>query len=198
MAFHNLVTQKLEFYGAVGHTILATIDVPPGSPKVWTLRWFASLSVLAMLYQSGQQTRLRVWSTPNLEQISDIIISSTSSVVPLLTGWTDPTDGTDYPIGFAGKTYFVLSKKFVGIVPYADFSGLTCAAALKELSLLCGCYARVDAYKVGHVLPRLLATRDPNAAELDDPLELEQRPISEDYRASVEVRANDLDGAQLR
>lgn len=203
MLFHNLVTLKFEFYDAATATIIKTIDPPSGDPRIWTFRWYEDLSLACVLYHYNGATRLRGWNTPNMDVAFDYVVSATQSPVPLLTGII--LDGVTYPFGYAAGNWFVLSSMLVGVVPYANFEGMSCAAALRELAEMAGCYATVDHYKVGKILSRIVPTTDVNARVLDEdpdgeefaPLEEELEPIWEEYRTSVKVSCDGLDDDKI-
>lgn len=181
---------------AVAETIEAPTDLSACS--AWTvraLRWSATRIALLMVYTYGPNQRLIVWNWPERTVMSDTHLGVTSEA--FVTVWTDSAS-QDYGIVFAGGALYILSRAFLGVIEYADFSGLSCGGALKELALMSGVYVTVSVHRVGQMRPRPALSVDDGARILDEegeqPLDLERLPVWEDYRASIEVKYTRSDG----
>jgi hypothetical protein len=81
-------------------------------------------------------------------------------------------------------------------VPLADFEGLSCAAALKDLAVLCLCQFGVSPEKVGYFRNRVFLRPDeaPVQVIIDRPLSIAESPVWEGYRTRVEVAYTDTAG----
>jgi len=199
MAFENKTTGMIEFYDSPTQAIMASIPAPGGS-YLWTLRAIpeennASLvwAHLAMMYQSVGTTRIRLWRVMSLEQVADIQVSSTVTSVPLMTIWQDPATSFYHAILYGGGIYLTLSTKLLGIIPYADFSGMSCAAAVRDLALVSLAYVTVDRFKAGHLKSRANVAAEPQE-ELPVPIERETIPVWEAYRKSAKITGRDEAG----
>jgi hypothetical protein len=93
----------------------------------------------------------------------------------------------------------VVSSQFIGVVPYADFSGMSVAKALKELALATMSYIHVDHNRIGLFQGRAIRQEERDAPPIDltEPLERRSRILWEFYRTSVEVRGETADGTAV-
>jgi len=107
------------------------------------------------------------------------------------------SDNREVAIGYAAGEYFVLSTRLDGVIPYADFTGLSCAGALKELAIASIAYLDTDRYNVVSLLQRPSFLSAPPVQTIADPLERTSIPIWEFYRTAVKVRGTDSLGASF-
>ena len=98
-----------------------------------------------MLYWKGGMTHLRTYSWPALETVADYILdASGTDVRSYMTPWTDPETDEEVLLVNVNGNLYVASKRYAGVVPYADFEDKSCAAALRDLALISGAYLYVD------------------------------------------------------
>jgi len=108
---------------------------------------------------------------------------------------TTLADGREVAIGYAAGEWFVLSTRLDGIVPYADFTGLSCAGALKELAVASIAYLDTDRYNVVTLIQRPGFLAASPVQTIEDPLDRTSRPIWEFYRTAVKITGKDPLGA---
>lgn len=195
-------TTNLHIYDAVSRKRLRTVQVPVGF-HAQSLRVFDKF--IAGLYFLGPTMRLIIWDLDWL-QLADYEISSTGdSNVPVdeptlsyMSVFTE-TSGREVLIGVTvGNVLFCVAKYYAGVVPYADFDGLSVAAAMRELAMITNSYVHVDEFRFGRLLGRandVLMQR--GVIELDVGLTLTEWPIYEFYRTSAEVSGRDQDGNEI-
>jgi len=129
------------------------------------------------------------WNQVADYEVAGRAISDTSTTRGFLTVYTEPVTSREEACGFAGNEVFVLATSYAGVIPYADFEGLSVAGALVELAKPAGAYVEIDEYGVGSIRSRLAddAQRRSVALEIDEPLSLTTSPIWEFYRTSALV-----------
>jgi len=185
-------TTNLHLYNATTRTRIRTITVPTGL-FARTLRVFGTF--IAGLYTFGPTTRCRVWDL-DWKQVADyevaqrgVPITGVGRDEAFLTVFTEPVTLKEEACGFAGNSMFVLATSYAGVIPYADFEGLSVAGALVELAKPAGAYIEIDEYGVGAIRSRLTedAQRRDVALVIDEPLALKAIPIWEFYRTSAVV-----------
>jgi len=159
----------------------------------WTLRIFGS-NILALAY-GGARTRLMIFDF-GFDLVAAYVVAASAASPRFLTVWTDTASSVDYGIGYAGGLYFVIGNGYAGIVPYADFEGMSCAAALQELATISAATASVDLYKTGRLWARGYQ-RPTVAADLPEPIEQETFPVTEFYVGSVEATGKTEDGQDI-
>lgn len=191
MAWYAGTTLKL--LSMDDYTVQKTATVPAGL-KLWSMRYLDGQ--LVVLYVLNNTTRLLILDAETLDQVADYEVAQSSDGPHLLTVFTE-ADSQNVGVGFAGGRYFVLARYFAGVIPYADFKGLSRGAALRELALAAAAVLEVDEFKVLRLVGRsFLFEADPQL-ELDTPLEQESLPVWENYRASVEVKGKTEDGEEI-
>jgi len=185
-------TTNLHLYNVTSRTKQRTITVPTGL-FARTLRAFGTF--IAGLYTFGPTTRCRVWDL-DWKQVADyevaqrgVPITGVGRDEAFLTVFTEPVTLKEEACGFAGNSMFVLATSYAGVIPYADFEGLSVAGALVELAKPAGAYIEIDEYGVGAIRSRLTedAQRRDVALVIDEPLSLKAIPIWEFYRTSAIV-----------
>jgi hypothetical protein len=203
MAFHRKTgsagagSTSMDLYRVSDRLVDRTVTVPT-SLLVWTLR--ATGAFAAALYTSGSTVRVILWSLPDWTQVADYEVAASSGGTRLLTVFEDATRSPSefVFIGAAGGRYFVLSRYFDGVISYANFEGMSCAAALRELALVSLSVVMVDHYNIGSLRSRSLIESDRNELEVTDPLEQTTLPVWEQYRNSVEVTGESESGDEVR
>ena len=110
---------------------------------------------------------------------------------------TTLANGRQVAIGYAAGEWFVLSTRLDGVVPYADFTGLSCAGALKELSVASIAYLDTDRYNTVTMIQRPGFLAAPPVQTIDDALERTSIPIWEFYRTAVKITGKDALGASF-
>ncbi len=195
-------TTTMRLYDPATRALVRTVTVPENL-WAWTLRVWqdeAGLRIAGLYTQLGT-TRLRIWDD-SWNQIADYLVAGAASGIAgtraLLTIYTD-SEGVELPVGSAGNVLFVVAKGYRGVVPYADFSDLSCAAALRELALVSMSYVDVDAFKIGTLRGRGIRDAEAlrQAYEIDTPLEMEVWPLTEFYRASAKISGTDPAGQSI-
>ncbi len=189
---------RLRFYAAASRGFLGEYVVTEGFPQMWTLRH--APGYVAVVYQAGNAVGVLVLDAATLEAgaVTDVESFAGFLIAPLiqnfrtyLTVWT-LTDGRKVFVGYAGGEWFVLSRRYDGVIRYADFSGRTCASALAALAAVTNSIVDVDEFKTLSLANRLGLGRGDVVRVLDVLLEDEERPFSDVYRASVEVAVVNL------
>lgn len=202
VAFYDASAGTIEFLQQSGLTWVVdrSVEVVAGSAfRTWSLRVLGEY--LFGIYTYGTTARVRMYHWPDLEMVQDFQLAANYSGGMFCTLWTDD-DGDDNGIAYAGGSMVVISTKFLGIIEYADFSDMSCGAALRELAQAVGCYVTVRHDRVGIVQPRATPDVDQQARILDEesdgdsfaPLEETLLPLWADYRAGVRVSWKDADG----
>jgi len=195
-------TTNLHLYDVTTRTKQRTITVPTGL-FARTLRVFGTF--IAGLYTFGPTTRCRVWDL-DWKQVADyevaqrgVPITGVGRDEAFLTVFTEPVTLKEEACGFAGNSMFVLATSYAGVIPYADFEGLSVAGALVELAKPAGAYIEIDEYGVGSIRSRLAedAQRKSVALGIDEPLSASIMPLWEFYRTSAQVSGRTEAGAEI-
>lgn len=97
----------------------------------------------------------------------------------------------------AGQDFFVLSPYFDGVLDYANFEGLSCAAALRELAATTAAYTTVDRYQTGYLKSRLGTALQQIPEDLTVPLERTSYPVTDWYKDSIKITGEDIDGNKI-
>lgn len=113
------------------------------------------------------------------------------------TVMTMPT-GEQFAVGHSGGQWFVLAKHYAGVIPYADFSDSSCAKAARDVVTCINSFVNFDQFGVMTVTNRSAIGRGDIVADLGVPLTSERRPVSDLYRASVEVTGTATNGDAVR
>jgi len=196
---YKKLTTTMRLYNPSTGAFLKTVTVPQNL-WAWSLRVFrhGGRDLIGGLYLHLQTMRLILWDT-GFNVVADYEVSRNPSA-PSIKG-TDyrtllaviPSADGETLIGLAGQELFVLGRGYAGVVPYANFDGMSCAEALKQLALLCSGYIDVDRYAQGRLVGRARAgvVSALNAVELSKPFSRESWPLWEFYRTSAEVSGAD-------
>jgi hypothetical protein len=165
----------------------------PADVRIWTARYLNGF-VLAMYTERGK-TRMIVWDSV-WTQLTTYELSD--QTWRLLQTVFEVADGRLVLVGYAGDRWFVASTEFAGVIPYADFHGKSCSAALRDLALASLSVVTVDHFRVGYFLSRQTQlSQGPGPFELDTPLSRETRQLSEQFRTSVKVTGKTEQGEDI-
>lgn len=165
---------------------------------LWTLR--AMGSHYLCVRRDGGKTYVAVWNQADGALASDHLVSAAVSSRNIATVYDEGgTAANPHYLGYAGGAYFTVSKEFSSVIPYADFDGLSCEAALVELAKISGAHLIIDEYGTVKILGRKSATllAAPMVELTTQPLEQDLMPISEWYRRAVRVTAKTEAGADI-
>lgn len=166
----------------------------PINPQMSTLNSFDGKMRAAVLYFTGGLAYVRIWniSTGTWVSEGDYLVAEETGTATAQTYYT----GNEWvwwgSVG-TGPSYFLVSRSFGGVIPYADFEGLSCGAALRELAILTGSFVTVDEFGIGSFVPRSYVIRDRSTEELADPIDMQRKSLSENYRDSVKVAGTAAD-----
>jgi hypothetical protein len=209
MVLCDVATGELAFYATTGSRVARERFTPPtGDVLLWTLRaWGTHLAFLISRYDgtyiaiydvqvsSSPTTRDHVFTPAAFYRVSSEQTSYGSNGA-FLTIRTDAL-GAQYGFGFAGSEWFTLGSLFDGVIPAADFSEKSCAAAAKDIALVTGSILHVDNFKVLRLINRNTLGDGAPVADYGAPIERTRQPISDIYRASVEVKGTSQAGAAI-
>lgn len=190
----------LRFYRIDTKAEQASITVPDRW-FAWTMRELSGQII--GLYRKSGAWRCRVLDSDTLDQVADYEVSASTGAsqgtppfyFAFLTLFDDTSETVG--VGFAGGEYFVLSKSFAGVVPYADFDGMSCGAALRELAIMSASFVTVDENRVGSFKARSFMPTG-LVRDLDDVLERVTTPVWELYRSSVTVSGDTEADTEIR
>ncbi len=228
VSFQNAFEDQLHIYShpmdASPPTLLGKVEVPRRL-RVVSMRAMIHPKLgklVAGIYYTPEATKMRVWRIDgpvSWIQVADFTLvgEDTNQAFGANDGnWitvfdharTDPDDSEPVflvsvrnPAAGGGKVphLFVVSTQFIGVVPYADFSGMSVAAALRELALMTMSHVTVDSGREGRFSGRaldLLSKRE-EVQQLPAPLQRTRSQLWEFYRTSVEVRGEDASGSEV-
>lgn len=205
-----LKTTNLHLYDPATATKISTVQVPSGL-LVYTMRTFdAKRKFIACLYASGKTTRIKIWTSDWIE-VADLSVADKASVYPkdrnttagidlfaaYLTVFTEGPE--ELVCGAAAFKTFVIGRGYEGVVPYADFEGLSCGGSMKDLALISGCNLEADNNAIVTLTNRLVADpiRKLNAVTLGTPISEIEAPLWEYYRTSADVSGQAEDGTEI-
>lgn len=175
-----------------------SFELPGLGSYLYTLRTIDRyLFFLYRVNEDGLQAyRLRVVDYDTLETVGDAVLDTRASLTHVVFLSRASIGGEDVLFGFIGRTPFVVARSYAGIVPYANFEGMSCSAALQDLALISMSMCRVDEYRIGVFRSRDSASA-PEVALDTVPLERQSMPLWEHYRTSVEVTGETEDGDEI-
>lgn len=163
--------------------------------ETWTLRAMGD-HILAVREGSGK-SYVVIWDQATREIVADHEIS-TSTGAAYATVFDAGGTATPLYLCWAAGSWAVVSTAFSGSVPYADFDGQSCAAALRSLAVISAAYLWVDEHRTGYLVGRDSATlQDSTEIEIDTPLEQTVWPLSEWHRTSVLVTGETEEEADI-
>ena len=160
-----------------------------------TFRAFSTF--FACVSSSGSRTAVVLWNQADGTLAATHTIVARSTATNIATTFRGALTADEYD-GYAGGVWFSISTRVSGVIPYADFTGLSAAAAMKELAIAAGAHFWVDDYRVVYIVARgsaTLTSREP--ADISDPLDCDERPVWEWLRRSVVVSAKTEDGRDI-
>lgn len=188
------VTGDLRFYDLTSFALARTVVFTLGTPDIWTVRtwdqWFA------FVYTDSGMSRIAIYETAGWTFVAAYILSKEIHYRQYLTVQS-LSDGRSVGIVFAGGEWAVLSLRFDGVVRYADFDGASCGAAARDLAIIANAIVDVDDFKVLSIRNRMNLGSGEVAFDIGSPLDSARRPVSEIYRASVEVLGKSPGGTEI-
>ena len=203
------LTTNLHLYDCATGLKVRTVTVPQFLIG-WSLRVFDvdDRRYVAGLYAHQGTSRIRLWDAFDWSEAADWEVSTrapesfaTNAVNDCgrLTVYRNAVSGREFLVGLCGGEAFVLARYYAGVIPYADFDGMSCGAAMKEIALVVNSYLHVDHYKRGSLISRVRALNvtDATIHDLDEPLDQTSWPIWELYRTSAEVTGRDSAGLEF-
>ena len=175
---------------------LRELTLPSTEIEIWTMR--AIEDKVACLYRLAGEWRCIIWQYPTWTVESDRSLGGPASGEAFLTTFDDPEGGARQFFAFAGSTVWasVIAPWYAGIVPLADFSDQSCAAAMADLATVAGTQFIVTPERIGEFRNRLFIDRERDIPilSIDRPLTLTRQPIWEGYRTRVKVTFTDSSG----
>jgi len=161
-----------------------TITPKGTTVRLWSARswdgWFA------FFYTTADGTRISIYETAGWTLAGDYLVSTlatfnaTTHLAPI------SFDGSrTIAVGSSGSEWFVLSKRYDGVVRYADFSGKSCAEAMKELAIVTAGIVDVDHQKSMRLTPRAYVGSGDAVLDVSTPIEQSRSLFGDIYRASV-------------
>jgi len=188
----------LYFYGSGLFTgtfgLYSSVAVTLAIPLLWTFRVWNGF--FAFLHTQLDGTYISIWKASTLEKLIQYRVSSLRETSGFLTPLTLP-DGRVVAMGYAGGEWFVLSTRLDGVIPYADFTGLSCSGALKEVAVASIACMDADRYNTIRIIQRPAFLSASPSQELADPLDRTSLPIWEFFRTAVKVTGTDQQGTQF-
>lgn len=197
--------QSIALYTTGTTTVALSLDVvgvnqidSDDRAMLWTLR--AMEEHLLCVRRDAGKTYVAVWNQSDGSLASDHLIAEATSTRNIASVYDEGGTATNpHYLGYAGGTYFTVSKEFSSVIPYADFDGLSCEAALVELAKISGSHLIIDEFGTVKILGRKSATllAAPVVELTTQPLEQDLMPISEWYRRAVRVTAKTEAGTDI-
>jgi hypothetical protein len=172
--------------------------VPPSGLNAWTLRHCDDF--VFGVYRNGFTLGCVVWSATLWTELARFTLATGN--YDAFTTIFDETDGDQVglvllDLGPLGPLYYVISREFAGVIPYADFGGMSVSAGLRQLALVSMATVSVDRYRTGQLIGRNTFPTFTEEHDLGVPLEQTSSPVSEDYRTSVRVTGKDAAGDDI-
>lgn len=195
--------------GAGGYAISRTTPEVHPPLDMWTMRAFDDF--IAVLYgdtwvagfpdgpggwSGAMRCRVINWSTletaADFQVVPDVPFGTKSYLTTFVT-----TNGQEVVVGNVGGQMFTIARSFVGTVPYADFDGLSCGGALRDMALATVSYLYVDNFQIGFLQSR--SNRAGSSVRITD-ASIEkhiERSMHEQYVASVAITGTEDDGTEF-
>lgn len=189
MGLHPDGTEKLKRWDLAVKSSRPVITVP-STLKMEATTVFDDRARASGLYETGGATWVRVWTIEagNWAVEGDFKISDSTGVGTAQAYDTGTEIAVFGSVG-AGAGHYTVARSLGGIIPYADFEGLSVGGALRELAIIAVAYVSVDHNRIGIFRGRsnLVSKREVDRIELQTPIERESMPVTELYRSSVAV-----------
>lgn len=180
----------------LGTSFVATQD-SDDNPILWTFRKFATFYA-CIRRTVDLRSMVDIWDATTGEFLSAIEIAPTLSSRNMATVFDVGGTATPNYFGYCGGGYFTVSTEFSSVIPYADFTGKSVAAAARDLAVVSGAHFYVDEYKTAVIVGRDSdPIRSTEPIELDDPLDQVTMPVWEWLRSGVKVTGTDESGADV-
>lgn len=161
------------------------------NPILWTFRKFSTFYG-CIRKTNDNRTMVDVWNATTGEYLAELQISATTSTRNLATVFDVGGTATPNYFGYAGGEYFTVSTEFSSVIPYADFSGKSVAAAARELAIISGAHFFVDDYKTAVIVGRDSdPLRSSEPIPIGDPIDQMTMPVWEWLRNGVTVKGED-------
>lgn len=196
MVFFDYADDTLKLYDLTSSTLSRTITPEGSAVLVWTIRswgpWFA------FLYSAFDGTYFSAYDTTSWLLVADYLVSPLQSANGNVHLTTVNFNGSySVGVGFAGGEWFILSKRYDGVIAYANFESKSCAAGMREIAVVTASILNVDAFKQMSLIPRAYVGMGDAVADLAPPFEQSRKPIGDIYRASVTVRGKGPDDKDI-
>jgi hypothetical protein len=167
--------------------------------------WTDSVGTWAAgLYVSSQRLYVRAWKVSDWSVVLDQEVQRFSNTNRLASLWTDDDGEQHYLIlayytsdGITYQDYFIVSTELFAVIPYANFTGMSCARALRECCVVTGAVFRVNPDRTCNVRARGAVPSTSVLTLPDHPLEWTSRPLWEWYRASIGVEGKTEAGEEI-
>lgn len=171
----------------------AAVSFAAGSVDMWTFR-----KVGTAYYAGVSGGDVVLWDAATRELLATYPLVATPTGLPQATVFTKGGTIDAAYDGWTSAMYFSLAVSATNVIPYADFEDMSCAAAMRELAIVTMSHFFVDQYKIGYLIGREASwITSRAAAEPDDPLEQQVRPVWDNLRRSVSVSGTAEDGTEI-
>ena len=186
-------TQGFDVYA--GSTLEVSLQSPGDGVQTETFRAMGD-HYLAVRLSAGSAS-IAVWERATGNLVADHRFVGSVGGAVQATVFDEGGTVTPTFVCYAGGRYAVASQSFSGVIPYADFEGLSAWDALRELALVSGAYVWVDEFGAGYLVSRAASLSTLPTVEIDAPLRGTFRPVSAWYRASCVVTGETEDGEEV-
>lgn len=209
------LTNNIQIWDLPGRTLGRTIPWANTTDRIlhWTIRnWgdttfggAASKQWFTFLFERNNETWIAIFDSRGTYQrwtlAATYRVSGTISPRPVAfygpeayqTVLTLP-GGEQVAVIYSGGEWLVLATYYAGVIRYADFTGLSCAGAIKELALITNSYFDADRYRSFNLTPRPSLLTAQAVQKIEDPLDRTSLPIWEFYRTACKVTGTDASG----
>ncbi|MCE5246661.1 MAG: hypothetical protein ABFD84_01240 [Candidatus Polarisedimenticolia bacterium] len=143
------------------------------------------------------KSAVSVWDAETGALAATYEVSASAPTFATATCFTDNGGIVAEYDGYAGGAWFSVSTRSSGVIPYADFSGMSVLDALKELAIVNAAVIEVTPYRELKITSRSLVGADRDPIPLSSPLKRRRRPVWESYRAYAKVTGKDEGDADV-
>jgi hypothetical protein len=162
------------------------------NPALWTLRAVGSSHLCCVAQPASGATVVAVWDHMAGTLAAQHVASATQTTTNRATVYDETGTQTPAYVFFAGGAWGAVSTEFAGVIPYADFSGMSVAGALRALALVTATYLYIDHYGSAYLTNRQSAlTIGRDAIEIERVLDAREVYLWEGHRASVGATGKD-------
>lgn len=184
-------------------TRIVNLPAEAANLAMWSLRVFDGFVCVTGQDANGNGSRAFFWESTNWTFVKSYALTTIrqglgsaigGGLIPHVVPFT-LADGQEVAVVDAIGTMLVLSRRYDGVIPYADGSSKSCAALLAEIAGLMIQSLDVTPYEVVRFRPRMASGAA--IASLDDPLDGDEQPLWDDYRASFKITGKDSAGVDI-